>query len=161
MRRLTRSRRVVPPMLLVVCALSACADRPGPLDHREGAVNPPNEHTIRLETPDASFRLTAEERADVRDGFDVDALERLLAAVEPDARPTILDTFRRPSPEDLQAGRLSTPATRMGDPALQPLLDEVWAPAWERFAPEGLDDPSLNYPGKQLARERRTLREQP
>jgi hypothetical protein len=43
----------------------------------------------------------------------------------------------------------------MGDPALQPLLDEVWASAWERFAPDALDDDRMSYPGKEIARQRR------
>ena len=102
--------------------------------------------------------LTPEERASVRDGFDVDALERLLAAVEADARPIILHAFQPPAPGELEPGEFMTPPTRMGDPTLQPLLDEVWATAWERFAPELLDSDEMNYPGKQLAKERRAAR---
>lgn len=121
-----------------------------------------NESTIRLITPDPEFRLTPAERASVRPGFDVDALERLLAAVEPDARPILLDGFRQPSREELERGGFSTPPVRMGDPALQPLLDEVWAPAWERFAPDLLDDETVGYPGKELARQRRAaMKRQP
>lgn len=111
--------------------------------------------TIRLDAPDPHFRLTPEERASVREGFDVDALERLLAAVEPEVRPGLLHDFQLPNPGELEPGEFVTPPTRMGDPALQPLLDEVWASAWERFAPDALDDDRMNYPGKEIARQRR------
>jgi hypothetical protein len=117
--------------------------------------------TIRLDAPDPHFRLTPEERASVREGFDVDALERLLAAVEPEVRPGLLHDFQLPDPGELEPGEFVTPPTRMGDPALQPLLDEVWASAWERFAPDALDDDGMNYPGKEIARQRRrALREE-
>lgn len=110
--------------------------------------------TIRLDEPDPHFRLTAAERASVREGFDVDALERLLAAVEPEVRPGLLGDFQLPKPGELEPGEFVTPPTRMGDPALQPLLDEVWASAWERFAPHLLDAEEMNYPGKEIARQR-------
>lgn len=45
----------------------------------------------------------------------------------------------------------------MGDPALQPLLEEVWASAWEQY-PELLDDDGVRYPGKEIARERAARR---
>lgn len=124
-------------------------------------MDQPNPATIRLDQPDPTFRLTPEERASVRPGFDVDALERLLAAVEPEVRPILLRDFQQPKPGDLKPGEFVTPPVRMGDPALQPLLDEIWAPAWERFAPDLLDDDSLHYPGKELARQRRGHRREP
>jgi len=117
-----------------------------------------NPHTIRLASPESNFRLTPEERARIREGFDVDALERLLAAVEEDVRLFILRAFQPPATGELEPGEFMSPPTRMGDPALQPLLDEVWATAWERFAPELLDSDEMNYPGKELAKERRDAR---
>lgn len=107
------------------------------------------EPTIRLPTPDPDFRLTAEERAGIRPGFDVDALERLLAAVEPGARPILLEDFLPVAP-----GAPGTALVRMGDPALQPLLDEVWAPVYELY-PDLLDEEEERYPGRALALQRR------
>jgi len=118
-----------------------------------------NPHTIRLPEPDPEFKLTPEERASIREGFDADALERLLAAVEADVRPIILHDFQPPAPGELEPGEFMTPPTRLGDPALQPLLDEVWVTAWERFAPDLLDSDEMNYPGKALAKRRRAARQ--
>jgi len=148
--------------LLTVCGvLAACADTPpGIMQNEDLRMTRANE-TIRLDAPDPDFRLTPEERASVREGFDVDALERLLAAVDPEVRPGLLHDFQLPHPGELEPGEFVTPPTRMGDPALQPLLDEVWAPAWERFAPHALDEEGMNYPGKEIARQRRrALREE-
>jgi hypothetical protein len=116
--------------------------------------NPPPS-TIRLTKPDRAFSLSAEERAQVRQGFDVDALERLLAAVEPGARPIILAGFQYPKERGQSGGVM----TAIGDPALQPLLDEVWAPMWERMPAEMLDRSDVRYPGRDLARARRAARD--
>lgn len=115
----------------------------------------PDPHSIRLPAPDASFRLTEEQRAGVRPGFDVDALERLLAAVEPAVRPVLLRDFLPVEP-----GARGTALVRMGYPTLQPLLDEVWATVWEHY-PGMLEEETSDYPGRELARERRRSRAQP
>jgi hypothetical protein len=47
----------------------------------------------------------------------------------------------------------------MGDPALQPLLDEVWAPMWEQH-PERIDKETKDFPGREIARQRRERRGQ-
>jgi hypothetical protein len=113
---------------------------------------PPNPRTIRLEAPDQGFRLTPEERASIRPGFDVDALERLLAAIEAPVRPFLLSRFQVPQP-----GEPPRVWVKMGDAALQPLLDEVWAPVYEMH-PEMIDKESKEYPGRELARQRRDAR---
>ena len=113
---------------------------------------PSNPRSVRLDTPDRSFKLTPHERAGIRPGFDVDALERLLAAVEAPVQPMILDGFQA-----VAAGEAGTATVRMGDPALQPLLDEVWAPIWEKY-PEMLDTETKDYPGREIARQRRVRR---
>jgi hypothetical protein len=113
---------------------------------------PPNPTTIRLDAPDPNFKLTLQERESIRPGFDVDALERLLAAVEAPVRPLILSRFQTTRP-----GEPSRAWVRMGDPALQPLLDEVWAPMWEQH-PEMLDKETKDFPGREIARQRRGRR---
>lgn len=117
-------------------------------------TTPPNPGTVRLETPDRNFKLTPQERASIRPGYDVNALERLLAAVEPPVRPMILTDFQAVAP-----GETGTALVRMGDPALQPLLDEVWAPMWEKY-PEMMDKETKDYPGREIARQRRNARGQ-
>jgi len=114
----------------------------------------PDPRTIRLEAPDQSFRLTPEERASIRPGFDVDALERLLAAIEAPVRPFLLSRFQAPPP-----GEAPRIWVKMGDAALQPLLDEVWAPVYEMH-PDMIDKEPKEYPGRELARQRRDARAQ-
>lgn len=111
--------------------------------------------TDRLAVPDPNFRLTPEQRASLRRGFDADALERLLAAVEPASRPFILESFQAPRPGE---SIWDTPVNWMSDPVLQAMLEEVWATAWEQ-RPELLDDPNVNFPGKEIAKQRRAARQ--
>jgi hypothetical protein len=85
-------------------------------------------------------------------GFDVDALERLLAALHPGVQMPIFADFQ-PQPPDVFLG----PMTFEG-PVLQALLDEVWAPRWERVPHETLDDPGFRrYTGHEIARRRRAV----
>lgn len=111
----------------------------------------PHPNTVRLPAPEASFRLTPEDRASLRPGFDADALERLLAAIEPGARADLLHSFQMPAP-----GQRLRNTIQMGDPELQPLLDEVWLPFWEsqpaRLRKHYPDD--HRWPGLELARQR-------
>ncbi|HEX8393431.1 MAG TPA: hypothetical protein VF665_13890 [Longimicrobium sp.] len=111
--------------------------------------------TIRLQTPDPSFRLTAQDRARIRPGYDVDALERLLAAVIPPVRAGLLSSFTMPEHPAQRVGV----TVQMGDPALQPLLDEVWAPMWELY-PDMLDTETKDYPGREIARQRRARKQE-
>lgn len=135
--------RMSAPFLLLAAAL-VC----GGCDRaRQPLMTTPPPGSIRLPAPDPDFRLTAEERAAVRPGFDVDALERLLAAIEPPFRPGILIRF--------QYGWQGMTIQVGDDPALVPLLDEVWAPFWE-MRPERAfdDDETVRWPGRELARKR-------
>lgn len=126
-------------------------------DHSSNVVmtTTPSPKALRLETPDRNFKLTPQERASIRPGFDVDALERLLASVEPPFRPFFLSSFQAVEPG--MPGRV---LVKMGDPTLQPLLDEVWAPIWEMY-PEMMDTETKEYPGRELARQRRAARRRP
>lgn len=135
-------------LLLAALVLAACdhQDKDGPI------MSTPPRPTIRLDQPDPAFALTAEQKAKIRPGFDVDALERLLAAVEPDARPMILEPFLVPPPGE-PVGNI----IKMGDPELQPLLDQVWAPMWEELPPEAIDTEDKDFPGREVARVRRSL----
>ena len=90
------------------------------------------------------------DRAKVRPGFDADALERLLANVEPAVRPILLEPFLQP-----QSGEPAENLVRMGDPSLQPLLDEVWAPMWDLLPSHAIDTETKDFPGRELARQRR------
>ena len=160
----SRSRSLSHAVVLAAfCFLAACEQGVQGIlqSNQETGMGQASSRSIRLDTPDHTFRLTPAERRSIREGFDLDALERLLAAVDPEARPILLQGFQQPGLAELEGGELTTPPTRMGDPALQPLLDEVWAPAWERFAPDMLDGNGLNYPGKELAKQHRALRQQP
>lgn len=140
------------PLLVASCLSVAACDRTASVP---SMATPPNPKTVRLETPDPNFRLTPQERASIRPGFDVDALERLLAEVEAPVRPMILKDFQAVAP-----GEPGTALVRMGDPALQPLLDEVWAPIWEKH-PEMMEKETKDYPGREIARQRRNARSQP
>src|SRR5215218_4660915 len=112
--------------------------------HRRAIMAPQEPRSIRLPAPDAGFRLSASERAHVRPGFDADALERLLANVEPGARPILLQPFLQPKP-----GEPVENTVRMGDPSLQPLLDEVWAPMWDLAPPDAIDTETKDFPGRE------------
>jgi hypothetical protein len=107
--------------------------------------------SARLDAPDPDFRLSAEQRASVAPGFDVDALERLLAVLHPDLRMPTLSDFQ-PQPPDVVGGGLM----KFEDPVLQALLDEVWAPRWKDVPVEWLTDPEFSrFPGQRIARARR------
>lgn len=118
---------------------------------REVVMTAPHPSTVRLPEPDPTFRLTEEERGSIRPGFDADALERLLAAIEPGARRGLLQAFLTPAP-----GQRARNVVQMGDPELQPLLDQVWLPFWEsrpdRLRRRHPDD--QQWPGLELARKR-------
>lgn len=116
---------------------------------------------IRLPSPDPSFRLTPAQRALVRPGFDVNALERLLASIIPEGRMLVLKGFQFPAP-----GQASPMVVEIGDPALKPLLDEVWLPMWQNDL-EALKNPGYEgyeadfWPGLELARQRAGIRAGP
>jgi hypothetical protein len=145
MRAVSRNRIVVAYFTVVGGVFPTACERATV----EPAMRPINPVTIRLDSPDPYFRLSAEERALVRQGFDADALERLLSHIEPAFRPVLLKDFLQPEiPGEW------TLTVQMGDPELQPLLDEVWAKGWEELGIGEIDAEESDYPGKQLARRR-------
>lgn len=105
---------------------------------------------------DETFRVDAATRAHVAPGFDVDALERLLAHVEPLGRDMVLDEFllsehRSYMPRPNQWRMLKG----FSDPVLNDLLAEVWQPFWDTQSDEMVAEPDSQYPGQELARRRR------
>jgi hypothetical protein len=114
-----------------------------------------NETTpLHLGEPDPTFALTDEVRRTILPGFDLDALERLLARTRPEFRDALLEGFQPTDGPGFSTGPLIIP-----DPILQDLLHEVWALRWEHFSEDAWDDPDTDrYPGKEIARARRNAR---
>ena len=107
---------------------------------------------LRLPVPDLSYRLTAEERATVQQTFDVDALERLLAMLNPSERPYHFSSFQ------VQTGDTRRELGMFGDPVLNQALGEVWRPYWDSLPDWALADPSLSKrAGMSEARARRAV----
>lgn len=139
-------------MIALACVFASGCDRAAlsPTAH-----SAPSSSTIRLEVRDTTYRLTRDERASVRPGFNVDALQLLLSHVEPAVRPVILSGFQAAN-----IGERSTALVKVGDPALQPLLDEVWASSWDAY-PQSVKYERKQYPGLELARHWRALGQSP
>lgn len=106
--------------------------------------------------PDASFRLTPGQRASVLPSFDADELERLLAMVPPEVRPTLLSRFQPPRP-----GERPRLLVRLGHPALQAQLEKVWAPYWAGYSDQEIDREVEYLPGRQVAKALRAARNPP
>jgi hypothetical protein len=106
---------------------------------------------------DDSFRLDDITRTHVAPDYDAEALERLLQALEPQARALVLEEFLRPEYRTPLLANESTWRTLVGftDPKLNELLAEVWQPFWTRQPAEVWADPYCHYPGRELARQRR------
>ena len=108
---------------------------------------------LRLDVPDADFRLSAEDRARIVPDVDPDALERLLGMVRRDIRMEMLKMFQYPAPGE-RFGYLF----EFAEPELQAVLEEVWAPAWEDSPDWLLDQGGLPHPGREIALRRREER---
>lgn len=104
---------------------------------------------LRAVSPDARFHLTAAQREQVRRGFDVEALERLLARVPPEHRDSVFQAFRVPR------GKQVRELWYIDEPVLQELLGEVWAPTWDRMPLSEVEADSSGRPGKEAAVRRR------
>ena len=96
-------------------------NRSGPIDEGNTTVS------------EERFSLSAEQRARLRPGIDVEALERLLAAVPPERRDTVLQSFEN-TPGGRGRGRYYI--TRFDDPKLQRLLEAVRQSSGPRDAAE-------------------------
>jgi hypothetical protein len=113
----------------------------------------PADNPIRAAVPAINFHLTPTQRERVSPGFDVDALERLLAQVAPARRQEILSYFLKPEPNTPRGGML----THIKDPELQALLEEVWAPVWDQVGASDAElyKNELGLPGRNIAIQRR------
>jgi hypothetical protein len=108
-------------------------------------------------TPDRNYRIDAEARSRLPSGVDADALERLLQYFPTESRALhleILSGQRALVDHDGQA-RDVTILTRISDPGMQALLEEVWQPHWARLSDAELAAARDGPPGLELARQRR------
>lgn len=147
-------------VLAAALVLTGCADRyqPTPIapDPRVAIVRT----TLGPVPVDPDFRLSAEQRRELRPLFDADALETFLAALPPERRNETFDLFRRRQPGD----RVPL-LTDVGGGPLQELLDEVWAPRWLTSPEQLRTDPpstgvqSYELPGRSAALRRLRARQ--
>lgn len=117
--------------------------------NRSPIMTDPDFKPLAMVRRDHEFRLSEGERRRVRPGYDVEALERLLSHVQADRREEILECFRIPT------DNVTHQLVYLGDPGLQELLEEVWAPYWERASTEDILADTSDRPGKRIALERR------
>lgn len=108
-----------------------------PTSRREGVSIPP----------------VARER--LRKRFDVDALEELLGIMPAAERDEVLSQLGASDEREMETTSVVVPM-RSSDPVRQALLDRTWAPFWSHLPPDALDRDDLPYPGRELARARRS-----
>lgn len=107
--------------------------------------------------PDRSYRIDPTERSRLQPGVDADALERLLQHFPADSRSSHLDMFSVRRVVVDRDGRAPdvTVLTRISDPVMQNLLEEVWQPFWSTVSDAELEQEFGGPPGRELARRRR------
>ena len=137
----------------VLLATVACEHRTQGITTMDSSPSP-----LRLATPSQDNRIDPALRAKVFKGFDVDALERLLAHVAPDRRAEILSYFL--IPDDPATTPARGQLIQIKDPLLQPRLEDVWAPMWDYVGATDADIEAntYEYPGREIARARRAAR---
>ena len=118
-------------------------------------MSSPDALPLRLTVADQGYHLTPADRAKMRPGFDVEALQKLLRAVRPEMRAEILAHFQF-AQDGVRRGNL----VQFQDAELQPLLEEVWAPMWEEVKATDADlaENTFGFPGRQIAIQRRDAR---
>ncbi|HET7231714.1 MAG TPA: hypothetical protein VFJ16_17010 [Longimicrobium sp.] len=121
---------------------AACETTGGAL----GTMEPPRNYTeLRMTTRDESYHLSQSQHDLVRRGFDVNALERLLSHVPVSRREEILSSFLLSTNNEMHE------LWYIGDPGLQSILEEVWAPTWEHRTAAEIEADRTERPGKRLA----------
>jgi hypothetical protein len=110
---------------------------------------------MRLPAPEQGFRLSEADRGEMLAGFDVEALERLLGMTRPDLRLEILKHFQK-----RRNGERLGILVQLSDPALQQVLEEVWAPKWDEVdaTDAEIEANAFGFPGREIARQRRAAR---
>ena len=145
------SRLILPIIAVMVAATAACERNPS-----DTAFAPRPTRSLRAAQPDGAYRLSAAQRANVLTMYDADALERLLQMVRPEARDSVLRFFQIADDSGPHAVLM-----HLDDPGLQAVLEEVWAPYWDRLPPEAIDGERAPVPGREIARKRRAARAAP
>jgi len=141
--RITRRFRAAVALIAVTAACESMGKAP--------VMTDPDYKPLALRRPEAGFRLSDAERAKVVAGFDVHALERLLGMIRPDMRIEVLRHFQPGEPGERRRGAL----TEFTEPALQAVLEEVWAPMWDDAPDQALEEGWYFYPGREIAKRRR------
>lgn len=103
----------------------------------------------------ARASIPREIRERLQKRFGVDALEELLGTMPVAEREEILRQLGVSGEPEAETGSVVVPM-RSTDPARQALLDRIWAPFWSHLPPDALDRDDLPYPGRELARARRS-----
>lgn len=124
-----------------------------------------------LPTPDRDYRIAEADRARIAADFDINALETLLQHSPPSWRASIIESFVMSrtistdiGPDGMHREHLSdqTMLTRISDPALQEMLDAVWASRFAKKSLKELETLPSNLPGveaaKRLARQRSNVK---
>jgi hypothetical protein len=126
-----------------VCTLTLFALVIGCADPQRAIMKDP---TSGRNAPDLSYRLEGSDRSLVAPAFDADALEEFLQMHEPDARAGLLKSFHRSIVNQAGGAQSSNQGapdvsvlTRVSDPALQAVLERVWAPTWADLSTEELE----------------------
>ena len=114
---------------------------------------------MAIPAPDPTYHIDAAARARLQRGVDPDALERLLQCFPAESRASHLDMFSDRVVVDAD-GRVAdvTVLTRISNPGMQNLLEEVWQPFWSSFSDAELEQELGGPPGRELARRRRAER---
>ena len=109
------------------------------------------------DAPDSRYRIPAAARLRLRPEIDPNALERLLQHLPAESRASHLEMFSRRVATADADGRIPDVAilTRISNPVLQQMLEEVWQPFWASFSDLELEEISGGPPGLELAQRRR------
>lgn len=139
-------QRLQPLTAIAVLALAIAACESANLAAR---LEDPHYTRLALVNRDERFHLTATQRHMVRRGFNADALERLLARIPPEHRDSVYQAFAVPR------GNQVRELWYIDDPALQALLEQVWAPVWDGLSIDQIKADRSGRPGRNLAIQRR------
>ncbi len=85
----------------------------------------------------------------------MDALEELLATMSIAERAEVLGQIGASGNREAETTDVVIPL-KSTDPVRQALLDRVWTPFWSHLPPDALDREDLPFPGREIARARRS-----